>query len=276
MVISAHYDHLGVRDGAMYPGADDNASGVCRRCWRWPDTASRRRGRTTPCSPSSTPKSAGCRARSAFVAAPPIPKARIALNVNLDMVSRSAKHELYVAGTAQHPELKPPLEAVAAARAGHAALRPRQADGAAGPMYDWTMQSDHGAFHAQGIPFVYFGVEDHEDYHKPTDTRRQDRAGVLPLGRRDHPRFDRRARSLAAVAAPVSKRPARRGPGELETRLETLYEQFNEPLSVTDPIQIVRRFDAAGGSSRWSRSAPPASPSDECRACSTRSRGCCR
>src|SRR5687767_1313235 len=27
-VVSAHYDHLGIRDGVMYPGADDNASGV--------------------------------------------------------------------------------------------------------------------------------------------------------------------------------------------------------------------------------------------------------
>ena len=35
--------------------------------------------------------------------------------------------------------------------------------------YDWTLQSDHGAFHRAGIPFVYFGVEDHEDYHQPSD-----------------------------------------------------------------------------------------------------------
>ncbi len=28
LVVSAHYDHLGVRDGKVYPGADDNASGV--------------------------------------------------------------------------------------------------------------------------------------------------------------------------------------------------------------------------------------------------------
>jgi Zn-dependent M28 family amino/carboxypeptidase len=27
-VVSAHYDHLGVRDGQIYPGADDDASGV--------------------------------------------------------------------------------------------------------------------------------------------------------------------------------------------------------------------------------------------------------
>ena len=28
----------------------------------------------------------------------------------------------------------------------------------------------HGPFHDTGIPFVYFGVEDHPDYHQPTDT----------------------------------------------------------------------------------------------------------
>ena len=42
--------------------------------------------------------------------------------------------------------------------------------GQAGGVDDWTLQSDHGAFHTSGIPFVYFGVEDHPDYHKPTDT----------------------------------------------------------------------------------------------------------
>src|SRR4051794_4746046 len=28
IVVSAHYDHLGIRGGVLYPGADDNASGV--------------------------------------------------------------------------------------------------------------------------------------------------------------------------------------------------------------------------------------------------------
>jgi len=38
------------------------------------------------------------------------------------------------------------------------------------PGDDWTHASDHGPFHEAGIPFLYFGVEDHEDYHRPTDT----------------------------------------------------------------------------------------------------------
>jgi hypothetical protein len=34
---------------------------------------------------------------------------------------------------------------------------------------DWTMLSDQAAFFEAGIPFLYFGVEDYADYHKPTD-----------------------------------------------------------------------------------------------------------
>jgi Zn-dependent M28 family amino/carboxypeptidase len=44
--------------------------------------------------------------------------------------------------------------------------RPRAESG----VEDWTRSSDHGPFHDAGIPFVYFGVEDHPDYHRPTDT----------------------------------------------------------------------------------------------------------
>ena len=35
---------------------------------------------------------------------------------------------------------------------------------------NWTSSSDHAAFHKKGIPYLYFGVEDHADYHNPTDT----------------------------------------------------------------------------------------------------------
>ena len=28
IIISAHYDHLGIKDNKLYPGADDNASGT--------------------------------------------------------------------------------------------------------------------------------------------------------------------------------------------------------------------------------------------------------
>ena len=168
-VVSAHYDHLGVRDGAMYPGADDNASGVAvmlevaAYCQKNPF-------RRSIVFAAFDAEEGGLNGARVFVATPPVPKQRIALNVNLDMVSRSAKREIFVAGTYHTPSLKAPLEVIAK-RAPITVLfghdRPKAI---AGGVDDWTTQSDHGPFHAAGIPFVYFGVEDHVDYHKPTDT----------------------------------------------------------------------------------------------------------
>ncbi len=168
-VVSAHYDHLGVRDGVVYPGADDNASGVAvilevaAYCQKNPF-------RRSIVFAAFDAEEGGLNGARVFVAKPPVPKERIALNVNLDMVSRSDKREIFVAGTYHTPSLKPPLEAVAK-RAPITVLfghdRPKAM---AGGVDDWTNQSDHGPFHAAKIPFVYFGVEDHADYHKPTDT----------------------------------------------------------------------------------------------------------
>ena len=165
-VVSAHYDHLGIRDGVVYPGADDNASGVAvllelaAYCRKNPF-------RRSIMFVAFDAEEGGLSGARAFVASPPVARDRIGLNVNLDMVSRSDKRELYVAGTYHTPDLKPPLEKVASTAPvkvlfGHD--RPGKGT------EDWTSQSDHYAFHAAKIPFVYFGVEDHADYHKPTDT----------------------------------------------------------------------------------------------------------
>jgi len=109
----------------------------------------------------------GLNGAEAFISAPTLPRGRIALNVNLDMVARGDKGEIYVAGTTHYPALRSLLEPVAA-RAPIRALFGHDLPGSGED--DWTFQSDHGPFHRAGIPFVYFGVEDHPDYHKPTDT----------------------------------------------------------------------------------------------------------
>jgi hypothetical protein len=35
---------------------------------------------------------------------------------------------------------------------------------------NWVNSSDHAPFHQAEIPFIYFGVDDHPDYHKTSDT----------------------------------------------------------------------------------------------------------
>ncbi|HEX6164448.1 MAG TPA: M28 family peptidase [Vicinamibacterales bacterium] len=168
-VVSAHYDHLGIRDGQIYPGADDDASGVAV-VLELAAFCQRTRFRHTILFAAFDAEERGLQGARALLAKPPVPKDRIALNINLDMVSRSDKREIYVAGTHHYPALKKPLEEVVK-RAPITVLfghdKPKDiADG----LDDWTNQSDHGPFHAAKIPFVYFGVEDHPDYHKPTDT----------------------------------------------------------------------------------------------------------
>jgi hypothetical protein len=166
IVLSAHYDHLGIRNGRLFPGADDNASGVAtlleiaRRCVGQPF-------RHSLVVAALDAEEMGLQGARAFIAAPPVPRERIALNVNLDMIARGDKGEIYVAGLHHHPTLKPLLEPVAA-RAPIKVLFGHDLPGSGDD--DWTMQSDHGVFHEAGIPFVYFGVEDHPDYHQPTDT----------------------------------------------------------------------------------------------------------
>src|SRR5690606_3119976 len=101
-----------------------------------------------------------------FVANLPVAKESIVLNVNMDMLSRSDKGELYAAGTFHYPQFKPALEAVK--KKAKVKLLLGHDDPKLG-RNDWTNQSDHAAFHREKIPFIYFGVEDHADYHRPTD-----------------------------------------------------------------------------------------------------------
>jgi len=91
----------------------------------------------------------------------------IRLNVNMDMLAISPKNELWASGTYHNPFLKPIIEEVPTVEGftlsfGHD--RPEQG------IDDWTNSSDHGPFHKEGIPHIYFGVEDHEHYHQDTDT----------------------------------------------------------------------------------------------------------
>jgi Zn-dependent M28 family amino/carboxypeptidase len=167
ILVVAHHDHLGVLDGELFAGADDNASGVAALLAAATALAERGTRRTFLfLSPDAEERDqAGTRA---WLADPPVPLERIELVVNLDMVSRSDRDELWVAGLAHFPELEPLVEAVAERAevdvvAGHDEPDPDD------DRYDWTTQSDHAAFHEAGLRWLYFGVEDHDDYHTPLD-----------------------------------------------------------------------------------------------------------
>lgn len=168
IVVSAHYDHLGVREGKLYPGADDNASGVATMLAlaRWFRAHPPRHSLLFV---AFDGEERGLRGSLAFVAAPPVPLQSMLVDVNFDMVSRNKDGEIFASGLYANPQLRPLLEPVRATAKpailyGHDSPRPIW------DMDDWTDQSDQGSFADKGVPFIYLGVADHPDYHQPGDT----------------------------------------------------------------------------------------------------------
>ncbi|HEV7289074.1 M20/M25/M40 family metallo-hydrolase [Sphingomonas sp.] len=166
LVIGAHYDHFGVRGGKVLNGADDNASGVATLLSIAEDFA-RARPQHDVIFALWDAEEQGMYGARAFVETPPVPLRRIALNLNLDMMSRSDKGELWIAGAHHAPFLRARFERLAGTapvtlKIGHDGPPWKGSD-------DWTAGSDHYAFHRKGIPFAYLGVEDYPDYHQPAD-----------------------------------------------------------------------------------------------------------
>lgn len=166
IVVTAHYDHLGVRKGEIYNGADDNASGTAALFAIGKYFSKHRPAHSIIFVAFDAEEGSGAGERK-FVNEPPVDIRSIILNVNLDMISHNDRNELYAAGTHHYPFLKPYLEKIAASAAVKLLFGHDSPD--LPPQQNWTTQSDHVAFHRAKIPFIYFGVEDHKDYHKPTD-----------------------------------------------------------------------------------------------------------
>ena len=165
IVVTAHYDHVGVRKDEIYNGADDNASGTAA-LFAIAKHFKKRKPNHSIIFVAFDAEEKGLQGARYFVDNLPVKKENILLNVNMDMISRNDKNELYAAGTFRYPKLKKYLEPIQ--KKAKVKLLFGHDDPKLG-RNDWTFSSDHGPFHAKKIPFIYFGVEDHKDYHKPTD-----------------------------------------------------------------------------------------------------------
>ena len=127
IVISAHYDHIGTRAGRVFNGADDNASGTAALF------ALAKYFSTHPTAHSLLfaafdAEEAGLRGSEAFVQHPPVDRAAIAIDLNMDMIGREPNDRLFVVGTFLQPALKRSVETVAATAPGQAPHRARQSE----------------------------------------------------------------------------------------------------------------------------------------------------
>ena len=165
ILVLAHYDHLGMRGNEVFLGADDNASGTAALL-AIASYLSTSRPKHSFLFAALDAEELGLLGSKALVADFPFPLDLVKVVVNMDMISRSETNRLYAVGSRHYPQLNSYLTPVKEKSPIDLYVGN---DGRPGEK-DWSNASDHGPFHAKGIPFLYFGVDDHEDYHKPTDS----------------------------------------------------------------------------------------------------------
>jgi len=166
IVISAHYDHVGMKDSLnIFNGADDNASGTIALL-EMVKYFTANQPEHSMIFAFFDAEEMGLLGAKHFVNSSVVDSSLLKLNVNMDMVARGDKNELYAVGTYYYPQMKTFIQQAAkdkSIKMIYGADKPTDKP-------NWTYASDHGAFHKQSVPFVYFGVDDHKDYHKITDT----------------------------------------------------------------------------------------------------------
>jgi Zn-dependent M28 family amino/carboxypeptidase len=166
IVVSAHYDHIGERNGVVFNGADDNASGAAA-LFAVAKYFTAHRPAHSLLFVAFDGEEAGLRGSEAFVKQPPVDAGAMAIDLNMDMIGRDPNDKLFVVGTFLQPFLKPLVQQIAAVAPVKVLMGhddPAQKD-----VEDWTKDSDHYAFIEAKIPALYFGVEDFDQHHKATD-----------------------------------------------------------------------------------------------------------
>lgn len=164
IIISAHYDHEGIKKGKIYNGADDNASGISA-LFAFAEYFKSNQPKHSVILIAFDAEELGLKGSKYFVRSSIIPHYKIVANLNMDMISRSDKNELFVVGTRHNETFKCLISNLKKSNKIKLSIGHDGGDG----QDNWTYSSDHLPFYKKGIPFLYFGVEDHEDYHEPTD-----------------------------------------------------------------------------------------------------------
>jgi len=167
VIVAAHFDHLGVRNGRLYPGADDNASGVAMMLELARSVVE------GGASPKRSIMFVGFDLEEValfgsryFVAHSPVPLERIVLFITADMISRAlggvCEKHVFVMGTEYVPALRPWIAKAARDRPLTVGLL-----GSDILVFD---RSDYGPFRSRRIPFLFFTTGENPRYHTPDDT----------------------------------------------------------------------------------------------------------
>jgi len=160
IVIGAHFDHLGLKkDGRIFYGADDNASGTAGvlELARYLNTHRDTLNNYLFIGFSAEEK--GLLGSDYFVKHPTVPISTVRFMLNLDMIGRLGceGNIMEIEGSGSSSAWKRVLDDTP-----HPAFRIKRIN-AALPF------SDHDPFYQAGIPVLFFNTGLHDDYHTVTD-----------------------------------------------------------------------------------------------------------
>lgn len=178
VVVSAHYDHLGMRGGAIYNGADDNGSGTSTAMEiAEAFNLAKKQGagpRRSVLVLMMTGEEKGLYGSQYYVEKPIFPLEKTVADINIDMVGRvDEKHKdnpnyVYVIGA---DRLSTDLHNI------NEAMNEKYTNLELDYTYNeeddpnrYYYRSDHYNFAERGIPAVFYFNGSHDDYHRPTDT----------------------------------------------------------------------------------------------------------
>ncbi len=194
IVVGAHFDHLGVRNGVLYPGADDNATAVAMMLEMARSLATApERPRRSLIFLGFDLEEEGLWGSRYFADHPPIPLERVKLFLTADMMGRAlggvCERHVFAMGTEHAPSLAPWIAEGARDEPIRLAI--------VGSDLLLIDRSDYGPFRQRKIPYLFFSTGENPCYHQPTDV-----AATI-----DYPKFEATCRVIHRVITRAAGAP---------------------------------------------------------------------
>ncbi len=177
VIVTAHYDHLGMRGKDIFFGADDNASGTgavieIARAFAQAKAGGQGPRRSVLCM-LVTGEEKGLLGSQYYAEHPIFPLEKTVANINIDMIGRVDKkhpdpHYTYVIGS---DRLSTELHDInEEANRMYTQLELDYTYNADDDPNRFYYRSDHYNFAKNGIPAIFYFSGVHDDYHRPSDT----------------------------------------------------------------------------------------------------------
>jgi hypothetical protein len=164
ILVSAHYDHVGLEDGAIHNGADDNASGSMGLLAVAEALATAGPLRRSVMCLWVSGEEKGLWGSEQWTKHPSLPEGyRPICNLNIDMIGRNAPDYLLITPSQARPEYND-LTRIAQR------VAPLEGFPRLGSCDEYWARSDHKNFAENlKIPVAFLFSDVHEDYHEPGD-----------------------------------------------------------------------------------------------------------